>query len=60
MYELFGRLRHSIYDIPKEYFTLTMVNMLEYSQPELASKFVYIIEEVAKKQALSSEFKDTE
>ena len=28
--DLVGRLRHSIYDIPKEYFTLTMANLIEY------------------------------
>lgn len=30
MSELIGRLRHSIYDIPKEYFSLTLSNMLEF------------------------------
>lgn len=30
MPELIGRLRHSIYDIPKEYFSLTLSNMLEF------------------------------
>jgi hypothetical protein len=28
--ELIGRIRHSIYDIPKEHFTLTLCNLLEY------------------------------
>lgn len=30
MYELIGRLRHSVYDIPKEYFTISMANFIEF------------------------------
>ena len=29
-------MRHSIYDIPKEYFTLTLVNLLEIQQADIA------------------------
>ena len=46
--ELIGKLRHSVYDVPKEHFSLTMANLLEFQQPELASKFVFILQEVAK------------
>lgn len=28
--ELLGRIRQSIYDIPKEYFALTLCNMIEF------------------------------
>lgn len=30
MAELIGRLRHSIYDIPKEFFAITLCNMIEF------------------------------
>ena len=30
MYELIGRVRHSIFDISKEYFALTMTNLVEF------------------------------
>ncbi len=43
MTELVGRIRHSIYDIPKSHFTLTLCNLLEFQQPEIAGKFVFII-----------------
>ena len=56
MAELIGRLRHSIYDVPKDQFTNTLVNLLEYQQPEIAGKFVFILQEVAKQGKLQSEF----
>jgi len=30
MAELIGRLRHSIYDIPREHFAATLSNLIEY------------------------------
>ena len=57
--ELLGKLRHSVYDVPKEHFSLTMSNLIEYQQPELASKFVFILQEVAKHGKLMSEFPET-
>jgi len=30
MAELIGRMRHSIYNIPKDYFTLSMSNLIEF------------------------------
>jgi hypothetical protein len=32
LFELIGRIRHSVFEIPKEYFTLTMANLVEYQQ----------------------------
>ena len=46
--ELIGKLRHSVYDIPQPYFALTLSNLLEFQQPEIASKFVFIIQEMVK------------
>lgn len=54
--ELLGKLRHSVYDVPKDQFSLTMSNLIEYQQPELASKFVFILQEVAKQGKLLEEF----
>ena len=46
MQELIGRLRHSIYDIPKPLFTSTLSNCIESCQPLVASKFVNIIKQI--------------
>ena len=56
--ELIGRIRHSIYNIPKEHFSLTLCNLLEYQQPEIAAKFVFILQEVTKQGKLMEEFPD--
>jgi hypothetical protein len=57
---MIGRIRHSIYDIPKDHFTLTLCNLLEYQQPEIAGKFVFIIQEVSKQGKLLQEFTDVQ
>ena len=44
--ELVGRIRHSIYNIPKSQFTLTMSNLVEFRQAEIAAKFVNILKEI--------------
>ena len=58
MTEMIGRIRHSIYDIPKDLFSLTLSNLLEFQQPEIANKFVFILQEVAKQgpEKLLAEF----
>lgn len=38
MHELLGRLRHSIYSIPKSHLAITLVNLLELQQPQIATK----------------------
>lgn len=30
IFEMLGRIRHSVYDIPQEHFALTMANLVEY------------------------------
>ena len=44
--EIVGRIRHSIYDVPKDQFTLTMSNLIEFQQPAIANKFVNILKEI--------------
>jgi hypothetical protein len=61
MVELIGRIRHSVYDVPQPYFSLTLSNLIEHHQPLIASKFVHIIKEVAKVPGkLLSEFSSPE
>ena len=42
-HEILGRLRHSLYDIPKDHFARTLANLLELQQPHLATKMSRII-----------------
>lgn len=56
MGELLGRIRHSVFDIPQNYFALTLANMIEFQQPELANKFIFIVQEVMKTKKLEEEF----
>jgi len=59
--ELVGRIRHSIYDIPKEHFALTMSNLIEFQQPHIAAKFVNILKEITRQgKNLSDEFSNKE
>lgn len=48
MRELIGRIRHSVYDIPQEYFTLTMSNLIEFQQEAIAAKFIPILKEIVR------------
>ncbi len=36
VHEVLGRLRHSLHDIPKELFPLTLCNLIEFQNPSLA------------------------
>jgi hypothetical protein len=44
--EIVGRLRHSIYDIPKHHFCQTMADLIEFQQPHIAKKFINILKEI--------------
>jgi len=46
-HELLGRLRSSVYDVPKEHFALTVSNLIEFQQPVIATKLTNILYEVA-------------
>ena len=56
--ELVGRIRHSIYAIPKDHFALTMSNLIEFQQPDIAGKFTNILKEIVRqgKHSLVEEF----
>jgi hypothetical protein len=55
--EIVGRIRHSIYDVPKDQFTLTMSNLIEFQQPAIANKFVNILKEILRQgKTLNEEF----
>eukprot|EP00347_Sterkiella_histriomuscorum_P005947 403354650 len=58
MAELLGRIRHSIYDIPKEHFASTLCNLIEFQQHEIAKKFVFIVQECSKLGKLNTEFEN--
>ena len=40
VHEVLGRLRHSLHDIPKELFPLTLCNLIEFQNPSLAQKAI--------------------
>ena len=40
VHEVLGRLRHSLHDIPKDLFPLTLCNLIEFQNPSLAQKAV--------------------
>lgn len=44
--EVVGRIRHQIYEIPKDQFALTISNLIEFQQPDIAKKFVNILKEL--------------
>ena len=41
--ELIGRMRHSLFNVPKEHFATTIANMIELQQPNLAAKMATIL-----------------
>ena len=52
-----GRIRHSVNDIPKTHFTLTLANLIEFQQPHIAAKFTNILKEIVRQgKTLESEF----
>lgn len=53
---LISKMRQSVYDIPKEYFPLTMSNLIEFQQPDIAKKFVPIAKEALKNKTIEEEF----
>jgi len=40
VHEVLGRLRHSLHDIPKELFPITLCNLIEFQNPALAEKAI--------------------
>ena len=44
-HEILGRLRHSLYDIPKNHYPRTLANLLELQQSLLAAKMSRIVHE---------------
>lgn len=45
MTELVGRMRHSLFNIPKGHFCQTVANMVELQQPQIAAKMATILME---------------
>jgi hypothetical protein len=41
--ELIGRMRHSLYSVPKEHFACTIANLIELQQPAIAAKMATIL-----------------
>ena len=38
-------MRHSLYNVPKEHFASTLANLIEFQQPNLATKMATILME---------------
>jgi hypothetical protein len=59
--EILSRMRHSLYNIPKKQFASTMANLIEFQQPNLASKMSNILlEHPSFPDRLSDEFSSIE
>jgi hypothetical protein len=43
--ELVSRMRHSVFNVPKEHFAMTLANMIELQQPNIAAKMATILME---------------
>mmetsp|Transcript_17974 Transcript_17974/g.30586 ORF Transcript_17974/g.30586 Transcript_17974/m.30586 type:complete len:275 (-) Transcript_17974:8-832(-) len=46
LFELLGRLRHSVFNVPQDYFALTMANLVELEYPQLTHKFLQILKQL--------------
>jgi hypothetical protein len=59
--ELIGRMRHSLFNVPKDHFASTLANMIELQQPNLAAKLATILLEHPSFPAqVTTEFKSHE